>query len=196
MSAAPNWRKCALKLVGAGIGSAVAGPLGAALGGSLGGLFSEQAEKLFSEYAGAGGEKLAEFGVHYCYDQFREMQEHPPLEAAVREALHYALEEVRRGFDSDQKEAYADWFENWAWRLHRSGPIQLDSLSDVIEKLAPGAPPADPNGAELALDQLFRHTMAWAAAPRWPPRKSPSASAGASSWTRSTWILRSSAGKA
>src|ERR1039457_5678714 len=46
MSAAPtNWRKCAIKLVGAGIGTAVAGPLGTALGGSLGGLFSEEAEK-------------------------------------------------------------------------------------------------------------------------------------------------------
>jgi hypothetical protein len=67
MSAAPtNWRKCAIKLVGAGIGTAVAGPLGTALGGALGGLFSEQAENLLAEYAGAGGEKLAEFGVHYC----------------------------------------------------------------------------------------------------------------------------------
>src|ERR1017187_1965991 len=38
------------------------------------------------------------------------MQEHPPLEAVVREALYHALEEARRGLDSDQKEAYAAWF--------------------------------------------------------------------------------------
>ncbi len=160
MSAAPtNWRKYALKLVGVGIGTAVAGPLGTALGGALGGLFGEQAEKLFAEDAGASGEKLAEFGVHYCYDQLREMQEHPPLEAVVREALYHALEEVRRGLDSDQKEAYADWFENWARRLNGSGAIQLDSLSDVVGKLASGALPADQNGTELALDQLFRCAM-------------------------------------
>jgi hypothetical protein len=98
---------------------------------------------LFAEDAGASGEKLAEFGVHYCYDQLREMQEHPPLEAVVREALYHALEEVRRGLDSDQKEAYAGWFENWARRLNGSRAIQPDSLSDVVGKLASGAVPAD-----------------------------------------------------
>src|ERR1022692_4893838 len=87
------------------------------------------------------------------------MQEHPPLESVVREALHHALEEVRQGLDSDQKEAYADWFENWARRLNGSGAIQLDSLSDVVGKLATGALPADQNGTELALDQLFRCAM-------------------------------------
>jgi hypothetical protein len=160
MSASPtSWRRCALKLVGAGIGTAVAGPLGAALGGSLGGLFSQQAEHLFREYAGAGAEKLSEFGVHYCYDQLRQMQEHPPLEAVVRDALHHALEEVRNGLDYDRKQAYAGWFRNWACRLRGSGPLQLDSLSDVTGKLAPGALPTDRDGAELALDQLFRRTM-------------------------------------
>jgi tetratricopeptide (TPR) repeat protein len=160
MSAAPtNWRKYAIKLVGAGIGTAVAGPLGTALGGALGGLFSEQAEKLLTEYAGAGGEKLAEFGVHYCYDQLREMREHPPLEAVVREALHHALEEVRHGLDYHRNQTYAGWFDNWARRLNGSGAIPLDSLSDVVAKLAPGAPPADPNGTEATLDQLFRRTM-------------------------------------
>src|ERR1022692_1722256 len=87
------------------------------------------------------------------------MQEHPPLEAVVREALYHALEEVRRGLDSDQKEAYAGWFENWARRLNGSRAIQPDSLSDVVGKLASGALPADQNGTELALDQLFRCAM-------------------------------------
>src|ERR1022692_4002141 len=87
------------------------------------------------------------------------MQEHPPLEAVVREALHHALEEVRRGLDSDQKEAYAGWFENWLRRLNGSRAIQPDSLSDVVGKLASAALPADQNGTELALDQLFRRTM-------------------------------------
>jgi hypothetical protein len=160
MSVAPtNWRKYALKLVGAGIGTAVAGPLGTALGGALGGLFNKQAEKLFEEYAGTVGEKLSEFGVHYCYDKLREIKQNPPLEGVLRESLYYALEEVRRGLDYDQREAYADWFENWASRLNDPERIEVDSLSDVVERLVPDALPADLNGTELALDQLFRRTM-------------------------------------
>jgi hypothetical protein len=114
---------------------------------------------LFEEYARAGGEKLSEFGVHYCYDQLREMRENPPLQAVVREALRQSLEEVRRGLDPDQRENYVDWFENWAERLNGSGPIVVDPLSNVADLLASNALSSDQTEIQLILDQLFRNMM-------------------------------------
>src|SRR5580698_6412307 len=93
-----HWPKTVVRLVAAGIGATVAGPLGASLGGMLGGVLSdhagvlsERAAELIQEYVEKGGDKLSEFGVHYCYEQFRDLHGHPPLEAVLREALREAL---------------------------------------------------------------------------------------------------------
>jgi hypothetical protein len=77
----------------------------------------------------------------------------------VREALHHSLDEVRRSLDPDQKENYADWFENWAERLNGSGSIVVDSLSNVADLLASNALSSDQTEIQLILDQLFRNMM-------------------------------------
>jgi tetratricopeptide (TPR) repeat protein len=144
-------RKCAIRLVATGIGAMAAGPLGAALGASLGGLFSEQAARLIEPYLHSGAEKLSEFGVHYCFDKFREMQPHPPLEEVATEALHRALEQVQATLDPSLRESYSDWFENWISISNKTAPT-FDSLPTLV--LPSGVPQQ-----EQALDRLFRETM-------------------------------------
>jgi tetratricopeptide (TPR) repeat protein len=148
-----NLRSYAIRLVVAGVGTAVAGPLGAAMGAALGGVFSEQAAKLLETYLGAGGAALSELGVHHLYDQLRETREHPPLEAVVQQALRLALEEVRRGLPLELDDKYADWFANWDSRLGSAEP------SATVAQLSPDVIPADVAAQERILDELFQSTM-------------------------------------
>lgn len=150
----PSLPRIALRLASIGIGAAVAGNLGAALGATLGGLFSEQAAKALEEYLHLGGEKLSELGIHYCYDELREIREHPPLEATVRKALRLALKQVNGELDPSLQEAYKDWFENWD-RALGIADLQLQSIVDLADRMASD----DLSTTAEAVDSIFRETM-------------------------------------
>jgi tetratricopeptide (TPR) repeat protein len=155
---APNFRKAAIRLVATGIGAVAAGPLGAILGASLGGVFSEEAARLIEPYLHSGAERLSEFGVHYCFEKFREMQSHPPLEEVATQALRLALEQVRNGLDASQQAAFGDWFTNWNWSLN-GGLKSFDSLADLIRQTSAGAPRASAELQAETLDGLFQKAM-------------------------------------
>lgn len=127
----PHWRQCAIRFAAAGIGSIAAGPLGAALGGWLGGEISTHAERVLEKAGELAGEKLGELGVHFCWDQLKDMKEHPPFEAVVRESLRLALSELKSAT------SHADWFENWEARLKGSSPITSCLLDGFAEQLSP-----------------------------------------------------------
>lgn len=148
---APDFRKSAIRLVAAGLGAVAAGPLGAALGGSLGSLFGDEAAKAIEPYLNSGAEKLSEFGVHFCFDKFREMQRHPPLEKVAAEALRRALEHVGGTLDAADHESYGDWFENWSWILEQ-GLSDLDILPKLVRT-------SSALQQEQALEDLFRSAM-------------------------------------
>jgi len=122
----PASTKTTLRLVGAGVGTIFAGHLGAALGGWLGGFFAEHAGRVIEESLKSGSEALQEFGVHYCYDRFTELSDHPPLEAVMRLALCLALQDISKQADAL---AYPDWFRNWETQLSSSAKIELPGLA-------------------------------------------------------------------
>jgi tetratricopeptide (TPR) repeat protein len=99
----------------------------------------------------SGAERLAEFGVHYCFDNFREMQSHPPLEGVATEALQRSLKQVGGTLDAADRESYADWFENWNWTLEQGSP-DLDMLLALVLSGASSQ-------QEQAVDNLFRSAM-------------------------------------
>jgi tetratricopeptide (TPR) repeat protein len=152
-SSPESWRSGAIRLVAAGLGTVVGGPLGAALGSALGSLFSEQATKILETYGHKGGEALTEFGIHYFADQISKPREHPPLETVVQQAVRFSLEDVRRGLPADLAGKYSDWFANWDSILSRPEPPV------VIEQLFPASIPAGSADQARALDQFFQSTF-------------------------------------
>jgi tetratricopeptide (TPR) repeat protein len=143
----------AVRLVAAGLGSVAVGALCPVLGIVVGGVLSAQAAKVIEKFAERGGEFLSEFGVHYCYDKFLEMREHPPLADVLREALRGALEDVRASLNAEEAAAYDDWFDNWGIRLKNPAPF---SPGDIPEFRIPHSNPA---AAEQALALLFQRVM-------------------------------------
>jgi tetratricopeptide (TPR) repeat protein len=151
-----KWPRRVIRLLGAGVGATVAGPLGAAVGGMLSSIVSDHAAHLIDEYAQLTAEKLSEFAVHYCYDQFRKLEATPPLEAVLREALRASLRDIRLHFGNDV-EAFTGWFENWDQALNGSSAFRIELPSEMINCFVSTSGVL--NGPEEAINQIFRFTM-------------------------------------
>lgn len=140
-----GWTDPAIRVVSAGLGAAVAGPLGGALGGWLGGLFGAQAAPLIEKYAvkfgEKGGEKLLESLTDSLIGKTKEGS--ADLERVWRDALRLSLDQAHQHIHED---AFESWFTNWETCLQSPAPLNLPWITPG--QLTPGQ-----------LDSLFRLTM-------------------------------------
>ena len=140
-----SWTTPALRVAGAGLGAAVAGPLGAALGGWLADALGTSAAELLHSYAEKfgekAGEKLLDTGIDSLSGNVKRAS--PQLEDIYREALRLSLSEVHEQLGCD---GFDDWFAHWSTCLAASAALQLESV--LPAQIAPAT-----------LDALFRTTM-------------------------------------
>ena len=115
--------------------------------------------ELIQEYVDKGGEKLSEFGVHYCYEQFRDLQDHPPLEAVLCEALREALKEIGHPLKNGDGEAYADWFRNWHHALDPKAELPFELPKNAFPQLDPRLTGGSDQAQGEALDRIFQNAL-------------------------------------
>jgi hypothetical protein len=139
------WIDPAVRIAGAGLGAAVAGPLGAALGGWLGGALGAPAAAILQEHAKKFGEKAAEKLLDVGTDSLAEKLKgpSPQIEGAYRDALRISIEEIHSQIGSDR---FEDWFANWGRCL--AEPVPLDLPATDLGQLVPEK-----------LNSLFRRVM-------------------------------------
>ena len=137
----------AVRLAAASFGALAFGPLGAILGGTLAEIFKDHIGNVGEDLFKVPGEKISEFLIHDCYEQFRELRERP-LESVARQSLRAALQEI-----SPSAPEYEDWFKNWDTHLNGTAPLPLSGLTQIITSDELHSAP------EATLDRLFRATM-------------------------------------
>lgn len=147
-----DWRRCAVRLLSAGIGGAVAGPLGVALGHLLGSLISNEAAGVLDSLAAGAGNTVANIAANYCYDQLCNLPPAPDLEDVVRESLRMALGAVRRP-------DFQDWFDNWDHRLRLPDRLQPDAVFEVRDRLVSTSAGETPAEREVLLENLLKRTL-------------------------------------
>lgn len=141
----PLWVDPAIRVLSAGLGAAVAGPLGGALGGWLAGVFSESSGHLIETYARKFGEKGGEKFLEVLTDSLGSKLKRPSpgLESVWRQALSTTLAAVHEHVRED---GFESWFVNWKICLDSGAPLNLPFVE--LNQLAP-----------QNLDHVFKVTM-------------------------------------
>lgn len=138
------WIQPVFRIVAAGLGGAVAGPLGLALGGlvgdSLGKPAADLIKKYVEEFGKEAGKKFLETGADVLADKLKKSA--PDLAALYREAFRLSLAQIHPECDT----AFGDWFSRWDISLSASVPLNLEGIKN--DQL-------DLEGIEI----LFRHML-------------------------------------
>ena len=123
----------AIRIVFAGLGSAVAGPLGAAIGGftasALGIPAAHLARDLLEKFGDDAAKKLLDTGADSLANKLKDTA--PNLQATYREAFRQSLASIRANAFPE----YAEWFDHWDVALRalsfelKLNPIHLGQLN-------------------------------------------------------------------